>query len=130
MSTPSEYLDFGKRERWTGAAQFAYPPPERCATACSGGVQDCQRYGYGGIASKALLCRRAVKLDHSCVDRGLVGDFQSVQGRTDDRPNSVERGLNAITTEFVAPSRRSTASRWPRDAPAGAIARPIRPFSS
>ncbi len=104
--------------------------PQRQLAAGGGGVQNRQRSRDDGVAAEPLLGRRAVERDQRRVDRRLIERVARRQRRRDLVTHARERALNVKAAERAPPSRCSTASRVPREAPAGATPRPTAPSLS
>jgi hypothetical protein len=92
----------------------------------------CNRHagGDGGIAAQASSCCRChpgrssfrrCALDPAHLGRSVLRRFRSGPRRV--------RAAHPIRQKLLPPSRRSIASYRPRDAPAGAMARPTAPPS-
>ena len=104
---------------------------QRHAARGRGRVRRGHRDGERRVGAEARLGRRAVELDQARVERGLVVGAQAGDGARD---LAVDVGDGAASRRGrrrrAPPSRSSSASRDPFDAPAGTIARPTAPPAS
>jgi hypothetical protein len=88
---------------------------------------DGHRAGDDGIAAETRLVRRAVQRNQRGIQPGLVADLAPREHSGDLAIDCGQRALHVVTTEGRTAVARSTASALPVDAPAGAMARPVRP---
>ncbi len=107
----------------------ADPPVERHSGLGGGRLGRRERHPENRVGSQAGLVLRAVEGNQSSVDRALIGgvEAQSAPGRSPrERCGPRARRLCRDTTSG-SPSRSSTASCLPVDAPDGTAARPTSP---
>ena len=103
-----------------------------CRATRRAGLRNGERDRDRRVAAEARLVRRAVERDQRRVDGGLVERVDARRSPCAIGPRDIgdrarrRRGRRSA----VPPSRRSIASREPRDAPAGAMARPVAPPAS
>ena len=105
--------------------------PERLPSDGGLGARAGKRDGEDGVGAKARLVRRAVELDEGPVDRGEVG-VSAADGRGDLGVHGLDRAEHAAPAAepLGSPSRRSTASCRPVEAPEGTLARVVVPSES
>ena len=117
-----------RQDMGVGAADIAV---ERQAGRLGRRLGDGQRDAEDGVGAEPLLVGRAVELDHRLVDVDLVLGFHAADRLEDLAVDGLDRLLDALAEDSAAPpSRSSTASCAPVEAPDGTAARPIEPSSS
>ena len=100
--------------------------PRDAAAACATASDT----ATGRVAAEACLVRRAVERDQRRVDARPDRARRARRARARSSPSTFAMArVTSIPPKREPPSRRSIASREPRDAPAGAIARPIAPLA-
>ena len=114
----------GQRRR-AGAAEIAV---ERHARVGRGGLRGRERDAEDRVRAEPALVRRAVELDQRAVERLLVGRVEPDDRVARSRRSRSRRPASTPLPPYAAPpSRSSTASCTPVDAPEGTAARPTRP---
>uniref|UniRef100_A0A0N4ZDA9 LigA n=1 Tax=Parastrongyloides trichosuri TaxID=131310 RepID=A0A0N4ZDA9_PARTI len=104
---------------------------ERQAGRNGAGLGHGQRHAQHGVGAQARLVLGAVQFDQGFVDAALVLGVHAGQGVEDLAVDGVDRLLDALAAiAALSPSRSSTASCAPVDAPLGTAARPKEPSSS
>ena len=126
MRAAAEDLDLGQRQRDIGRRRRDGATAAR-RRRCGGGLRDRERHRDRRVAAEARLVRRAVEL-RSASRRPRAG--RARRGRRCAARSAPLTLASARATSSPPkrepPSRRSTASREPRDAPAGRDRAPRR----
>ena len=103
-------------------------PEERLARVGRRRLRDGERDAEDRVRAEAPLVRRAVELDQRPVDRLLLGGVQAERPpRRSRRSRSRPPASRPCRRTPSPPSRSSTASCTPVDAPDGTAARPTAP---
>ena len=106
--------------------------PQRLPGLGRGRLRGRERHAEDRVGAEAALVRRAVEVDHRAVERLLVGGVDAAAPpRRSRRSRSRPPSTRPCRPSASPPSRSSTASNSPVEAPEGTAARPAAPdFSS
>ena len=117
--------DVHHRHRQNPRLRAADIAEQRQAADIRRGFGDRQRNAENGIGAESRLVGRAVERDHRLVDRHLILGVEPGQSIENVAIDGFDRLQHALAAERVlSPSRSSTASCVPVDAPEGTAARP------
>ena len=106
-------------------------PEERHARVVGGRLRRRERDAEDRVRAEAPLVRRPVELDEPLVDGALVGGVHAAHRCAELAAHVLDRAADALAAACLAsPSRSSTASWAPVEAPDGTAARPSAPDSS
>ena len=116
--------------RLAAAVELGEVAVERLAGVGGGGLGDRQRDAEDRVGAEPALVRGAVELDHRLVERALLGGAGALQRRGDLTVDVGDRAARRpCRAQASPPSRSSTASNSPVEAPEGTAASPRAPDS-